>query len=186
MWYMSLAPFCSRRGSVSLGWMDVTMCVWRRERVIPRTNAWRPSRSDSAPNCGVLRPDVVRPKPSEKITVSRSIPAARCNSTTRKDSRPGAKNSTDSPVSRSRRCTAWATRAACIALAVTTAKDRSGCRSAWAKTRSTVRWTSAVGACTPSLPAVSMPTPFTTYSADIPVLTLVSSEACGTRVRVPS
>ena len=125
----------------------------------------------------MLRPEVVRPKPSEKITVSRSMPAARCSSTTRKDSWPGAKNSADSPDSRSLRCTACATRAACIALAVTTASERSGWRAAWAKTRSTVRWTSAAGAWTPSLPAVSTPTPSTTYSADRPVVAPISSEA---------
>ena len=117
--------------------------------------------------------------------MSRSMPAARWSSTTRKDSCPGAKNSSDSPVSRSLRWTAWATREACIALAVTTASERSGCRAAWAKTRSTVRCTSAVGACTPSLPAVSTPTPSSTYSADRPVVGLISSEANGTRVSAP-
>ena len=68
MWYMSFAPYFRRRSSVSLGWMDVTMWVCRRARVIPRTNAWRPSRSERDPSCGVLRPDVVRPSlPREDV-----------------------------------------------------------------------------------------------------------------------
>ena len=60
--------------------------------------------------------------------VSRSMPSARVKSTTLNGSFPGLKNGASCGYLFRALRTAPATRCACLGLAVTTARERSGCR----------------------------------------------------------